>query len=305
MDHDSEAERDLTFADVAPDSEYELDQDALAAAVEEEPFVDASFELLKDVTHDVTILGNAGRIAADGTRIPFSRDEAVLGGLVVRTMKLLHGFLHGANDHGAEIGNYFLRGIAETSLNLRFLIREDSPATFQAFVAHSFRNDKRLLDDIEKRVDGRGGVVLPIEQRMRESVDRTLRRSGLTLADIPSNRTNTWPSFEARLTALNMGATYTGVFGGPSSYIHGTWHELLFYNLTDVEGGFELDSSWGALRPQYLLGLVIFIAEASVDYIDYLFSEYTETQYLRERLVRAHGKALQLTKLHEEFLNRV
>jgi hypothetical protein len=301
---DPKTNRELTFADVAPENEYGLDQDALAAATKEEPFVDAAFELLKDVVHDVTILGNAGRLAADGTRVPFSRDEAILGGLVVRTMKLLHGFLHGAANQGEEIANYFLRGLAETSLNIRFLIRADSPEMFQAFVADSFRHDKRLLEVIEKNVQDRRGVVLPIEQRMRDSVDRTLRRSGLTLAEIPSNQTNTWPSFEARLAALDMGAAYAGVFGGPSSYVHGTWHELLFYNLTEVEGGFELDPSWGSLRPEFVLALVLLIAEAIVDYIDYLFAEYVEAQYLRERLIRAKEKAERVTELHEEFLAR-
>jgi hypothetical protein len=101
-----------------------------------------------------------------------------------------------------------------------------------------------------------------------------------------------------------MGATYAGVFGGPSSYIHGTWHELLFYNLTEVEGGFELDPSWGALRPQLLLALATLIADALVDYIDYLFTEYSEALFLRERLIRAKNKAQHVTELHEAFLAR-
>jgi len=297
-------ERDLTFAEVAPETEYALDERELKSTADEEPFVDAGFELLKDVAHDVTILGHSGRLATDGTHVPFTRDEAILGGLIVRIMKLTHAFLHGASNQGEEIANYFLRGLAETSLNVRFLIHENSPEMFQAFVATSFRNDKRLLDVIEQNIERRGGTVLPIEHRMLESIDRTLRRSGITRADIPSNRTDMWPNFEARLAALNMGDAYAGVFGGPSSYIHGTWHELLFYNLTEVEGGFELDPTSGRLRPELLLSLVILIAEALIEYIDYLFSDYVEAQYLKERLLRAKEKALRVTELHEEFLIR-
>ena len=41
-----------------------------------------------------------------------------------------------------------------------------------------------------------------------------------------------------------------------------------------------------------------------VDYIDHLFSDYIEVQYLKERLLRANAKAILVTELHEEFMTR-
>ena len=155
---------------------------------------------------------------------------------------------------------------------------------------------------MEKNIRERGGSELPIEQRMRESIDRTLQRSGLTLADIPSRRTDSWPSFEDRLQTLEIADGYSGIFGGPSSYIHGTWHELLSYNLRVFEDGFELDTSWAALRPEPLLAVTV--AMAATDHLDYLLSGYPDAARLRDRLGRAEGKARRVDELHEDYLNR-
>jgi hypothetical protein len=157
---------------------------------------------------------------------------------------------------------------------------------------------------MRKNIRNRGGDELPIEQRMRESIDRTLQRSGLTLADIPSRRTDSWPSFEDRLQALEIRDGYSGIFGGPSSYIHGTWHELLSYNLRAFDDGFELDTSWAALRPEPLLAVTVAAAMAAMDHLDYLFSQYPEAAVLKERLRRAEDKARNVDELHEDYLNR-
>jgi hypothetical protein len=284
--------------------DYEIDEAALVESDDDHDFVQAGLDLLKDVTQIVIVLASATRMTPEDRRGHWTRDEAVLGGLIVRLMKLLVGFLDGATKRGGEIANYFTRGLLETAVNVRYLTQQDSPEAFQAFVAHSFRNDKRLLSVMRKNIRKRGGVELPIEQRMRESIDRTLQRSGLTLADIPSRRTDSWPSFEDRLQALEIGDGYSGIFGGPSSYIHGTWHELLSYNLRGVGDGFELDTSWATLRPEPLLAVTVAVAMAAIDHLDYLFSGFPEAVALKERLRRAEEKARTVDKLHEDYLNR-
>jgi hypothetical protein len=284
--------------------DYEVDAEALKRATDDRGFVEAGLDLLKEITQIIIVLASGTRMTPDDRGQHWTRDEAVLGGLMVRLMKLLVGFIEGATKHGGEIANYFTRGLLETAINLRYLIQRDSPEAFQAFVAHSFRNDKRLLELMEKNIAERGGTELPIERRMRDSIERMLERSRLTLADIPSRKTDAWPSFEERLDALDMKDGYTGVFGGPSSYIHGTWHELLSYNLRVVGDGFELDPSRAALRPEPLFALAVALATAGRDYIDYLLSGYPEAAVLKDRLLRAEAKARCVDDLHEAFLNR-
>ena len=45
----------------------------------------------------------------------------------------------------------------ETAINILYLIDADSVEVFDSFVANSFRNDKRLLEVIEKNVAARAG----------------------------------------------------------------------------------------------------------------------------------------------------
>jgi hypothetical protein len=297
-------DRELKPASEVQLFDYEIDEAALVESNDDDAFVQAGLDLLKEVTQIVIVLASATRMTPENRGEHWTRDEAVLGGQIVRLMKLLVGFLDGATKRGGEIANYFTRGLLETAVNIRYLTQQDSPETFQAFVAHSFRNDKRLLNVMRKNIRERGGGELPIEQRMRESIDRTLQRSGLTLADIPSRRTDSWPSFEDRLQALEIRDGYSGIFGGPSSYIHGTWHELLSYNLRAFDDGFELDTSWAALRPEPLLAVTVAVAMAAMDHVDYLFPGYPEAAALKERLRRAEDKARNVDKLHEDYLNR-
>lgn len=301
-DHQMNDKKLLPLSEVGVDSTA-VDFDGLTVADDEEPYVAAAFAVLRDVAVIVVVLASISRRTRDGRPNPLTRDEAVLGGLVVRITKLLHGLLGAAAQNRAEITNYFTRGVLETAINIRYLIQRDSLEAFEAFVAHSFRNDKRLLEVIARAV-GKRGSELPVEKRIRSSIYRTLARSGLTVDDVPTANTDAWPSFEERLRALEMKEAYGGVFGGPSQYIHGTWHELLAYNLTEVDGGFELDTSWGATRPQSLLGLAAAVAMAAVEYIDFLFANYAEAPELKERLLEAVARARRIDNLHEDFLTR-
>jgi hypothetical protein len=222
---------------------------------------------------------------------------------MVRVLKLLFGLLD-ATRRGGEIANFFTRGLLETAINIRYLTRVDTAEAFEAFVAHSFRNDKRLVGVIDRNIAERDGTVLPIERRILDSIHRTLERSGLTLSEVPSRADDKWPDFETRLRTLGIEESYAGMFGGPSSYVHGTWHELLFYNLTDVSGGFELDTSWATIRPEPLLALVVVIATAAAEYVDYLLADFVDAGDLDARLRNCLTKARRIDELHEGFVTK-
>lgn len=287
-----------------PPNDYQLDEEALVAATDEWPFAEAAFEILRETAEVAIPLAGAAPRSALGTPIPFDRDRAILGGLVVRIMKLLFGVLETSHSR-IELANYFTRGLLETAVNILYLVRENRLDAFQAYVAHSFRSDKRLLEEIADKVKNQqGGIELPIDKRIRESIAETLARSGLTEADIPTNKTDTWPSFEARLQAIGLTGTYGGVFGAPSAFIHGGWHELLFYHLREVPGGFELDVDFGRLRPQPLVAITWVVVMALHEYLDYMFLGYAETAELQRRLLATMGKSQRLIDLWEAFLAR-
>ena len=108
-------------------------------------------------------------LGPDGT---WSRDQAAIGGNMVRLHKLFSNLLDQTVQRRRETSFISARLVFETIVTVQFLIQEFSPELIESYVSHSLAHEKRLLNDINDNIKARDGLVLPIEDRMMKSIER-------------------------------------------------------------------------------------------------------------------------------------
>jgi hypothetical protein len=237
----------------------------------------------------------------------WSRNEAVLGGHVVRLYKLISALLDQICQRRREITFIIGRLAFECIVNLRFLLKyADDSSVFNSYVAYSMRNERRLKDKIEERVADREGKILPVETRMLDSIERVAKASGMRIEEVSVSRPKEWADkniFE-RAEAVGLNEAYMGAFRGPSASVHGNWMDLLEFQLdTDhEEATFAPSFEWRNPRPQIAQTIAYLAIEAARDYFNYLGEGPLD--FIDERFDGLSSRILQAAKAHEEYLVR-
>lgn len=187
----------------------------------------------------------------------WDRDQAILGGLLVRSYKLASALLDQTCQHRRETTFALGRLAIESMINIQYLVTKDSKEIYQAYVIDSLRHEKKLMDRIETNIASRGGVILPIEARMLGSIRKSFEKSGVAPGEVTKQAAKPWKDVDLyqRASAVGLGDAYLGLFGGPSHTVHGSWQDLLDYHLHHDGEGFTPDLKWHRPRPQVLFTL--------------------------------------------------
>lgn len=88
---------------------------------------------------------------------------------------------------------------------------------------------------IERRRASGDGTELPIEGRLRRSIEDTARAAGIDLDTIPSRRQIGWPIAQDRIEQAFEATAYPSYRVG-SDALHGSWFDLIRNHLNQVEG---------------------------------------------------------------------
>lgn len=187
----------------------------------------------------------------------WNRDQAILGGLLVRSYKLSSALLDQTCQRRRETTFVLGRLAVECLINIQYLTKTNSKEIYQAYVIDSLRHEKKLMDRIEANIASRGGVILPIESRMLDSIKRSFKTSGVEPAEVTKQAAKPWKDVDLyqRAVTVGLGDAYLGLFGGPSHNIHGAWQDLLEYHLQHDGEGFSPELAWHRPRPQVLFTL--------------------------------------------------
>jgi len=280
----------------------EIDESRVRAFESEADFIGLSVSLLIEVGSYVRVAGN---LYPAKTR-SWNRDEAILGGHLVRLYKLIDGLLDQTCKHRRETSFVLGRLAFECIVNLRYLITHASDELFRSYRSYSLQHERQLLARIQTNIEARNGQELPIERRMINSIERSFRVSGIDAEDVPKTKERNWGglSIFERAKAVGLEAAYLAAFGGGSHTVHGNWQDLVEYHLEDVnENAFRADFKWHAPRPQLLDAITLHTAEAVVDFAQYL-APPEESDPFVALLRDLQERVLLLSRLHEEFLNR-
>lgn len=268
----------------------------------EDEFNGLAVELLIEVGSFICVAGNL--LPAKTRR--WERDQAILGGHVVRLYKLISALLDQICQRRREITFIIARLAFECIVNIRYLIKFGDAATYDSYIQYSLRQEKRLHDRIRTEIEGRGGQILPVEERMLGSIDKAVTASGLRIEDLSSSRPKNWAdkNLYQRAEAVGLGGTYIGTFGGPSSSVHGNWMDMLEFQLETHHGerNFSPSFEWHNPRPQIGQTVAFLAVEAAREY--FAFVGEGPIEFIEEKFDDLSNRIREAARAHEAFLNR-
>lgn len=279
----------------------EIDLDAIAKFESEEEFTGVSVSLLIETGSYVCVVGS---ILPYDTKA-WNSDQAVVGGHFVRLYKLISAMLDQTCQRRREISFMFARMAFECIINASFILKNYSSELVLSYKSYSLKHEKKLMNRINENIMQRSGEVLPIEDRMLKSINRSFRVSGVEPEQIEAMELRNWgnKNIYEKAKDVGLGEAYLAAFGGPSHGIHGNWQDLLEYHLeSDEHGHFTPDFKWHRPRPQYLNVVALHAAEVSKQYVEWL--GFQEIGLLTKSLTELQERVFRLDSAHEQWLTQ-
>ncbi len=280
--------------------------DRLNSFKNELDFVDRGVEHLIELGSYICIAFN---ILPAG-RETWSRNEAILGGNMVRLYKLFLAILDQTTQRRGELVMGFLRLAFETNVNIRFLIGNQSEDTFSSYVKHSLKFEKKLHNLVTAQIEQNHGEPLPIHRRILASIQRVFDKLGYSIDDIETKSLQNWASrniFE-KSQEVGLEEEYLLFFGSSSNFIHGNFMDLYEFHMRPVVGGYKAVPEFKRPRPQPILGIALVSCITVNDYYEYLENSNLIdgecVSLIRNRIRDLFENVLQVFRAHEEFLNR-
>ncbi|MGU3492923.1 DUF5677 domain-containing protein [Xanthobacteraceae bacterium A53D] len=246
----------------------DVSTERLSAIKTDREFLGLAVDLMVEAGSYITIALNV--LGSDRT---WSKEQAAVGGNMVRLYKMFHGVLDQSNQGRGEMCFIFARLAFETTVSLKFLIQEHSASLIDEYIKHSMDHERRLSIRIQENISARGGIVLPIEDRMLKSIDRTLKSAGLTLDELPSKKIKNWggKNLYEKAQAVGLGGAYLGMFSGPSNNVHGSWGDTYAHHIDTIDvGKFSPNIEWSRPRPQILFAISMISAGLAVEFSTFI-----------------------------------
>jgi hypothetical protein len=226
--------------------------DELSQAEHEADFVGKYLDMLIEAGSFLTVCTHIFPSGKEG----WTRNEAILGGHLVRLYKLIHVILDQTCQNRRESAFIASRLHFETVVNFFFLTERYSEETMDDFVHYSLRHEVRLLDRIRENIKDRDGQSLPIEERMLGSISNAFSRANSSEHDVRQWTKGPWSRknlFE-RAKVVGLEGSYLAIFGGGSNIVHGNWSDFDQHHLRfdDSVGRFQPEIRFRPIRPQIL-----------------------------------------------------
>lgn len=278
-----------------PDT-YELDLDSMTGAASEEPFLRASFELLKEAAGLLALSFSV----SPGPRPTRDRNGAVLVGHLVRMTKLMRSQIRAVvDDHGGDQQMQLTRQFLDSASALAYFLDDiDDSSRIDSYVNDSLISEKEFLKNVDEQIVERGGQELPIETRIKSSIEQTFRSAGVDPAELPARKSNGWPNAQERLKLL--GPTAYSAYRAGSGSIHGSWHDLERSHLEVVDGSFEPDFAPALMRPQPLFAMANLSVALAREYVTKCLS--VPFDQFDQRAEVFLSRLNQCDLLHEQYL---
>lgn len=270
----------------------------------ESKFMSLAVELFKEVGKIMALLACSYRLDENNNPRKWTRNEAILGGLMVRISKLGIGILDQTCQKRLEIAHILFRCFGESIINLIYLLKNKKEELFNEYIEYSLREEKRLLNKIDQNITKRG-YELPIEGRMKCSIDESFKTSSFSFEQVDDTKWTPWgEKIYERAENIGMQEQYFALFSLPSHAVHGNWQELIMYHLEDENGKFSPRTDWNRPRPQYLFVSALISANANKLYLNEIMPKCPDkdeiNKLLDDIIVRIHV----VDEMHEKFLQK-
>ncbi|TPW75573.1 DUF5677 domain-containing protein [Schumannella soli] len=271
----------------------------LQAATDEEPFIRASFDLLRESV--VVMVTVAGLRRDTQQENGLDRNQAILVGHFAKSIKLVKGLVRQLSDgHDGDLQLPIFREVLESIATVNYLLGDDgSGARFDSYVNDSMIAEREFKKDVDRQIAQRGRQ-LPIEERILSSIAASFAAAGVSEDALPSRGANGWPSAEKRVHAL--GPTAYSAYRMGSNVVHGAFADIEKSHLVRKGTGFEIVLDPVRFRPQPLLTIALLMNDAMLGYITAWVPEARES--FSKRLMNLRKKLHDVDTWHEIYLQK-
>lgn len=275
-----------------------IDQINFENFTQEEEFTEIAVEIFKET---VAYLLFASHIT--GYSETWNRDQAAVGGNMIRLYKLCDALLDQVCKHRREICEILLRLCFENVVNIRFLLKNYSPEIINSYISFSLRHEKKLYDEINENIKNRSGKIIPIEERMLKSIDLSFQDSGITLGEL-NTKIQKWgnKTLHEKARDIDLSPMYDHMFGGMSHSVHGAWQDLSTHHLEILAPNqFKPVPHWSNPRPQTLDPIALLVVDTIIDYLNFICKN-NELDEIKSRLLDVKDRIYLFISKHEEYL---
>lgn len=268
----------------------------------EDKFMDASVELLKQTIELLWTIVGLKYCDSKGIPKTINKDDAVIAGNLIRLIKLNTSFLQNICDNKLEICSILNRCIAETYVNIKYMLVEGEERVKRNYIKNSLITEKELWETILSNVQGNNGDRSPIEDRMQASIKNSFDNSDFDIDEV--KRSSKWKTVKSRADLVGGEMFYTIYYGGSSHSIHGNWQDILTNNLEKTDAGFKVNLKWNKARPQIVDGPAILNTEIVGLFADKELKGTPDELTLKEacRTLMKYQKSL--SDRHETWMNK-
>jgi hypothetical protein len=275
-----------------------VDDEVIQHCREKDDFDVLAFDLYRETAIVLSVSTHASPVE-NGV---LTRNQAICAGLLVRIVKFMTAVMQlSASTNRGEVVMTLNRSIHESELNLRFLLLKNEARFYDQFVNFSLGPEREMYDIIQRNIAKRTGKILPIEQRMLESIDRVCKASGVEITNVDPKFRDWGGPVRNRLIALGEEDLYATHRIG-SHAVHGTWVDLLFHNLKESNGGFEVVAEHSPVDSRLMLPLCEKLLQATEQYIEFFFPDMPELKPLLRRIGDLRERAEKVDRAAEEWL---
>jgi len=235
----------------------------------------------------------------------------VLRGHIVRMFKLYDTYIFLLVERRTETAFIILRALAETIINLRYLLMHINTDVYKKYKRASLAYEKHLEDSILKNIQNRKDK-LPIEERMLKSIADTFFRSGLGHLEERELKKTQWglkrQHLEVSGKAKDIGlySIYEYLFKISSHFVHGSWHELDFHHLErkkDKWGTRPPQMHYTTPKPQLVEAISIFVLDALQQYLFTIVEDNDHAEELKGHLNKISQWFSDISQEHEKYLS--
>lgn len=237
----------------------------------------------------------------------------VLRGHLVRLYKLFDTYSFLIVERRSETAFIILRTLAETIINLRYLLKHIDTDVYKKYKRASVAYEKQLEASILKNILERDSE-LAIETRMLKSIKKTISRSKLADLEEMELKKTQWGVKQQDLEVsgkakdVELYVIYENIFKTSSHFVHGSWHELDFYHLEqkkDNLGARLTKMHYTAPRPQLLESISIFTLQTLQEYLKVLIESGNQADEINDYLNKISKWFIEMSSKHEEFLSTI
>lgn len=261
-------------------------------------------QLAFNLYRESTVLLNLVANLSGAEDLSLSRNHAIEAGLAVRIMKFMTSVLaleaDTVRDHG-EVILALNRCIAESAMNLEFFCKAAAEEDYEQYIRSSLRAERDQQKLIEQNIQTRGSE-LPIERRMKTSIARVFRLSGVSdiqeLAKIPKRK-----DYRQILESIGWGHAYPMIQGVPSHMVHGTWVDLILHHLEEAGTGFRAGPQPKRTDARLLLPVCLIVLQAVRSYVNSRFAHQGAAPLIA-RIEDLFERVSAVNDAHEETLSR-